>query len=120
MDKTIMLIIGVILTIGALVVAYNNISSFLNKKFTNLRDWFNEPTKEELKRLEEQFRDKDYRDCQNDILDFLTDIENGERKTEVQIKHACSLYRHYCENLNGNSYVHDEWERVMNNRNRKI
>ncbi len=111
--ETITIIVGSILTLSGLVVAFNTINKFIKDKLNTMRDWLNEPTQKELNNLKEQFKMKDYHDCQKDILDFLNDVDNGINKTEVQIKYIKDLYTHYGKNLNGNTYVHDEWVRIM-------
>lgn len=45
------------------------------------------------------------------LIDFLSDIENGIKKTEIQIKRAYEIYERYTKN-GGNSYVHDKWEEL--------
>ncbi len=111
--KIILWIVGAIMGAGSLVVALSQLSKYFKEKSIRLRDWFNEPTRAELEKLKEQFKDKDYRDCQTDILNFLKDVENGVIKSEVQIEHMCKIYTHYTSNLNGNTYVHAEWERIF-------
>lgn len=111
--KIILWVVGVVISAGSLVVALTHLSKYFHEKSVRLRDWFNEPTKAELERLKNQFKDKDYRDCQTDILNFLKDIENGISKSEVQIEHMCKIYTHYTSNLDGNTYVHTEWDRVF-------
>ena len=45
------------------------------------------------------------------LINFLSDLENGVPKTEVQIKRTYEIYERYVKN-GGNSYVHDKWEEV--------
>lgn len=45
------------------------------------------------------------------LINFLSDLENGVPKTEVQIKRTYEIYERYVNN-GGNSYVHDKWEEV--------
>lgn len=52
--------------------------------------------------------------ARNYLVDFLADIENGEKKDECQIARAYELYDHYTKDLHGNSYIHDKWKKVMN------
>lgn len=89
------------------------------KRGEQLREWFNAPMKIELEKIKKEFKEKDYRDCQTAILTFLKDIYNGEDKTEVQIQHGHYLYTHYCKDLNGNTYVTEEWDRIMNKKERR-
>lgn len=46
------------------------------------------------------------------LVNFLTDIENGVHKDEVQITLVHEMYDHYVKDLNGNSYIHDKWEKL--------
>ncbi len=43
------------------------------------------------------------------LTDFLSDIENKQPKSDIQIKRAYEIYEEYT-NLKGNSYVHSKWE----------
>ena len=47
------------------------------------------------------------------LINFLSDLENGIKKTEIQIKHAYEIYERYTKN-GGNSYVHDKWDECKN------
>lgn len=57
----------------------------------------------------------DKRECRHFLVSFLCDIENGVEKDEVQWKLAHDTYDYYRDTLKENSYVHDKWERVVNN-----
>ena len=70
--------------------------------------WLLKPITKELKR-------EDVRSCRMFLVDFLCDVENGIEKDEVQWQLAHEIYDHYKDDLNENSYVHDKWERVVNN-----
>jgi len=54
--------------------------------------------------------------ARNYLVDFLADIENGEKKDECQIERAYELYDHYTKDLGGNSYIHSKWEKTMKER----
>lgn len=103
----------------SIIKIYSICKKHLIKRGEQLRDWFNNPMKQELEQLKKEFKDKDYRDCQTVLLTFLNDIDNGEHKTEVQIEHSKHLYTHYCKNLNGNTYIIEEWDRIMNKKERR-
>ena len=70
-----------------------------------------------LKQEVEQYRKDTKKDMAKHILeydktyltDFLSDLENGVVKTEIQKKRAYEVYEEYSEN-GGNSYIHDKWE----------
>lgn len=66
-----------------------------------------------LEPINKKIDDMDRRECQTNLIDFLCDVENGVEKDETQWKHAHTIYDHYTNDLHGNSYVHDKWERVV-------
>lgn len=43
------------------------------------------------------------------LTDFLTEIENGDNKSEIQIQRAHEIYNEYVNELKGNSYIHSKW-----------
>lgn len=51
------------------------------------------------------------------LVDFLNDVENGIEKDSVQYQFAHDTYDHYTNDLHKNSYIHDKWERVMQDEN---
>lgn len=59
---------------------------------------------------------KDYEGSkQNDktyLTDFLSEVEGGQLKTEIQKKRAYEIYKEYTK-LHGNSYVHNKWEELV-------
>ena len=55
----------------------------------------------------------DLSQARNYLVDFLADIENGEKKDECQVERAYELYDHYTKDLHGNSYIHAKWGKVM-------
>ena len=76
-------------------------------------------TVDELKNKIDFMRNESKEDMKKHILDadktylinFLSELENGEKKTDVQIKRAYEIYERYTQN-GGNSYVHDKWDEV--------
>ncbi len=46
------------------------------------------------------------------LVNFINDVELGVDKTPIQKKNAYELYDRYIA-LGGNSYVHDRWEKLM-------
>lgn len=75
-----------------------------------------------LKRMFEPVNKKidglDLSQARNYLVDFLADIENGEKKDECQVERAYELYDHYTKDLHGNSYIHAKWEKVMKGRDK--
>lgn len=70
----------------------------LNKKIDKMRE-------ESKKDMIEHTLDAD----KTYLINFLSDLENSIKKTDVQIKRTYEIYERYCKN-GGNSYVHDKWE----------
>ena len=46
------------------------------------------------------------------LTDFLSEVEGGQLKTEIQKKRAYEIYKEYTK-LHGNSYVHNKWEELV-------
>lgn len=84
------------------------ISKKTNKKINNIDDinkkidFMREESKEDMLKHTLD-ADKTY------LINFLSDLENEVKKTDVQIKRAYEIYERYSKN-GGNSYVHDKWE----------
>lgn len=108
MESTI--IVAFITALGTIINTV--ISKKTNKKINNIDDinqkldfMRNESKKDMLEHTIDA--DKTY------LINFLSDLENGVPKTEVQIKRTYEIYERYVNN-GGNSYVHDKWEEVKN------
>ena len=61
----------------------------------------------------EDIKEVDKSQCKNYLVRFLKDIENGIQVSEVEKERAYECYAHYITELNGNSYIHDWWEKLM-------
>lgn len=46
------------------------------------------------------------------LTDFLSDVEAGEPKSEIQIRRAYDIKREY-NDLGGDSYIDDKWEELV-------
>jgi len=86
------IVVAVITVTGTIINTI--VSKKVNKKVENLQDHILDA-------------DKTY------LINFLSDIELGNRKTDIQIKRAYEIYERYTKN-GGNSYVHDRWEEIKN------
>lgn len=92
------IIIGAAAFISAVTVIITAVSKLFNKAI--------EPIKLKIDALDKS-------QCKTFLVEFLSDIENGIIKDEVQIQLAYEVYDRYIIELKGNSYVHDKWERLM-------
>lgn len=70
----------------------------------------------QLEPLNQTVRQLDVNQCKNYLVRFLADVENHEKLDNVEIERAYEVYDHYTKDLNGNSYIHDKWERLMRGR----
>lgn len=84
--------------IGSIKYLKNEIDKSINKTL--------EPINQKIDKL-------DINQCRNYLVDFLTDIENGIEKDDIQVKRAYEIYDHYKNDLKGNSYIHDKWIKLM-------
>lgn len=99
-SNIVILIASIITAVTTIIVA---IKKILKKTF--------EPINKKIDNI-------DLGQARNYLVDFLADIENGEKKDECQIERAYELYDHYTKDLGGNSYIHSKWEKIM--RERKV
>ena len=55
----------------------------------------------------------DKNQCMNYLIAYLADLDKGIAKDEAETKRAYEVYDHYVKDLQGNSYIHDKWIRLM-------
>lgn len=99
-------IVNIIIGLGAFITALTGIITALKKV---LKMWLDNNVNNKIDKL-------DILICKLHIIDFLSDIENGVQKDDEQIRLAHEMYDHYTNDLKQNSYVHDKWNKVMNNK----
>lgn len=93
-------IIDLIIKISSLIVAVGIIVANINKIFS--------PIYKKITELEKN-------QCKNFLVDFLVRLENKEKITDSQINRAYEVYDHYINDLKGNSFIKDKWEKFMDN-----
>ena len=91
-------ILDLIIKLSSLIVAVGVILSNINKIFNPIYKKINELEKNQ---------------CKNFLVDFLARKENSEKITDSQINRAYEVYDHYINDLKGNSFIKDKWERLM-------
>lgn len=104
MESTI--IVAIITVAGT--IANTIISKRTNKKvdsISELKQYIEDMREENKKEMLEHTLDAD----KTYLINFLSELENGIEKSDVQIKRAYEVYERYSKN-GGNSYVHDKWE----------
>ena len=70
----------------------------------------------QLEPLHNTVKQLDIDQCKNHLARFLAAVESGKKLDNVEIAHAHEVYDPYRTDLNGNSYIHDKWERLMKGR----
>ena len=102
MEGTLITVLGTIVV--ALITAGGTIANTIISKKTNKKV---DCVAELKKDFKEHILDAD----KTNLITFLSELELGLEKTDIQIKRAYEIYERYTEN-GGNSYVHDRWEEV--------
>ena len=95
-----------IIAIASLVTAIGIICGFIKSCLEKL-------TKPIIDKIDKM----DKNQCMNYLTEFLADVKNGVHKNQYQIARAHDVYQHYSEDLHGNSYIHEQWELYMKERN---
>lgn len=72
-----------------------------------------EPINEKLDNVNADIKRLDKNQCMNYLVDFIEGSKNGVPKDEIQKKRASEVYDHYTNDLHGNSYIHDGWEKYV-------
>lgn len=67
----------------------------------------------QLEPINQKIDKLDLNDCKNFLVRFLADVERGQVMDEVEEKRAHDVYDHYRNDLNGNSYIEDKWNKLM-------
>lgn len=107
---------AIAIIIVALIEAINmTINACINRN-TNRKVGSISEIKEEIaesrKKSEDDIKEHVLEDYKTYLVDFLSELENGVTKTEIQKKRAYEIYEKYCD-LGGNSYVHNKWEECV-------
>ena len=93
------------------------ISKKTNKKIETIQE-IKDEFKKEIQAIQKQHReemDKHILEADKTYLtNFLSEVEKGEKKSQIQIKRAYEVYEEYISK-NGNSYVHDKWQELVSN-----
>ena len=100
------IIVAIIGIIGNLLVILVNliITQFQTKKLE--KDKQADSIKSELKIEINNFKKEEYKTY---LTDFLSEVESGAQKSEIQKERAYEIYGEYTDELKGNSYIHTKW-----------
>jgi len=96
----------IVLKISAVIGALGVIISIIKKYLDKLVDKIQKPIIKKIDSLDNEL-------TKNYLVEFLNDVKNGIEKTDYQTERAHEAYRHYTEDLKGNSYIHTMWTKYM-------
>lgn len=102
--------------IGALTAIIGTLITFEKWSKGKLTHWLLKSFLDKLDALENRIMKMDKNQCMNYLTEFLADVKNEEPKTQYQIARAHDVYRHYKEDLKGNSYIQEQWNLYMKGR----
>lgn len=110
------------ITIGQIAVAVTflvGIISGVTVLLTNIKKWIknsmNEPLneiKEEIKGLNERIDEVDMESCKNFLVNFLAEVDKGERIDEIEKERFFEQYTHYSKK-GGNSYIKHKVDKLQ-------
>lgn len=106
MTIDLLIVKNIVIGIAAFLSACGVISVFLKRYFDKMVGRIKDPI---LNRINEM----DKGQSMNYLIEFLADIRNGIHKSEYQRARAHEVYRHYQEDLHGNSYIKENWDKYM-------
>lgn len=116
MEKVSMLVISIATFLNAIIAIVNFIGKVkkpVDKAVDNKFKEALEPINEKLEIVNQDIRRLDKNQCMNYLVNFIEDSKNGIPKDEIQKKRASEVYDHYTNDLHGNSYIHDGWEKYV-------
>lgn len=95
--------------VGILISVIFAVRKTLNKQLEPLNKKIDDVHKTVNKKIDSL----DMNDCKNFLVRFLADVERRQPIDEVEIKRAHDVYDHYKNDLGGNSYIADKWNKLM-------
>lgn len=116
MEKVSVVIISFATLLNSLLIIINFIKQAkkpVNDAIDNRFKEALEPIYEKLDNVNADIKKLDKNQCMNYLVNFIEDSKNGIPKDEIQKKRASEVYDHYTNDLHGNSYIHDGWEKYV-------
>lgn len=112
MEEISVIIISIATFLNAIIVILNFIEK-VKKPVDNKLKKALEPIEEKVDKVNIDIRRLDKNQCMNYLVEFIENSKNGIPKDEIQKKRASEVYDHYTKDLNGNSYIHDGWQKYV-------
>lgn len=111
------LLINIAELVGALTAIIAAIITVEKWTKGKISAWLLKPVFTRLDNIDNRILKMDKNQCMNYLTEFLADVRNGVHKTEYQKARAHDVYRHYSEDLHGNSYIQEQWDMYMMHNN---
>lgn len=116
MEKILAVIVGIATALNSILIIVNflqkakkPVDNIVNKKFSEAL----QPINDKLSEMNNDIKKLDKNQCMNYLVEFIEDCKNGIPKDDIQKKRASEVFDHYTDDLNGNSYIHDGWEKYV-------
>ncbi len=116
MDK----ILAIVISIATFLNAILAITTFIQKAKKPVDNAVDKKIKEALEPIVDKLdiinvdiKKLDKNQCMNYLIEFIEDSKNGIPKDDIQKKRASEVYDHYRNDLHGNSYIHDGWNKYV-------
>ena len=97
---------------GLATVIINKNTNKKVDKFEDIKEEILEQVKQNREGYEKEISNHILENDKTYLTDFLSDVESGEPKTEMQIHRAYEIKREY-NKLGGDSYIDDKWDELV-------
>ena len=97
----------------AIATFFGKVRKPVDKAIEKKLDEVLQPVNKKLDDLNGDIKKLDKNQCMNYLVEFIEDCKNGIPKDDIQKKRASEVFDHYTEDLKGNSYIHDGWEKYV-------
>lgn len=115
LDITVGQLIGIIAAgVAGLVALVKGLEYLGGKISRSASKWLEkglEPLSVKLEAIDRKVMSNQLENDKTILVRFLADIKNGEKLTEIEVERLHETYTRYT-NGGGNSYIHNEWERL--------
>lgn len=116
MEQLSIIVISIATFLNAILTIFTVLSKVKKPVDSAIDNKFKEalkPINVKLDNMNTDIRKLDKNQCMNYLVEFIEDSKNGIPKDDIQKKRASEVYDHYTQNLHGNSYIHDGWEKYV-------
>lgn len=103
---------GILVFCITLVGALSTTASYLKKALNNAFKPLNEKLDNIEKTLGEKIDKVDKNATMNYLVRCFNDVDRDIKLDSASVKRLKEQYEHYIKDLNGNTYIHDEYERL--------